>query len=375
MTEIELLSTLVGEIYDATLDPTLWSAALDHAARFVGGCAAALFTKSASLSGANAFDSGIETRYTTAYFDTYIRIDPLSLGHVFAATGQPTAVTDLIAYDEFLDSRFYAEWARPQGFVDFAGAVLDKSSGGSAMFGVFRHQQDGVVGDETRRRMRLVVPHVQRAALIAGVIDQQTTAATNLTNGLDGVACGVFLLDAEMRVLHANVAGRRMLDGADVLRIANGRFTAGEPAADGELGQIVATAATGDRTLGVRGIALPLISSDGERHVAHALPLASDARGDAGGRRAVLALFVHKATVAAPSMPEAIARAYGLTLTELRVLLAIVDVGGAPEVADALGIAPSTVKTHLGRLYEKTGTRRQADLAKLVAGYATPLLR
>ena len=34
----------------------------------------------------------------------------------------------------------------------------------------------------------------------------------------------------------------------------------------------------------------------------------------------------------------------------------------------------STVKTHLKRLYEKTGARRHADLVKLFAGYNSPLL-
>jgi DNA-binding CsgD family transcriptional regulator len=43
-------------------------------------------------------------------------------------------------------------------------------------------------------------------------------------------------------------------------------------------------------------------------------------------------------------------------------------------VAEALGIADMTAKTHLGRLYEKTGANRQADLVKLVAGCRTPLL-
>ena len=57
----------------------------------------------------------------------------------------------------------------------------------------------------------------------------------------------------------------------------------------------------------------------------------------------------------------------------MRMPLAIVEVGGVPEVAEALGIGESTVKTHLGRLYEKTGPRRQADLVKLFAGYTSPL--
>ena len=376
MTKIESLSSLVGEIYDAALEPKQWSATLARTAAFVGGQAAALFTKSASsLTGANAYDSGIDARFTELYFGSYIRLDPLVMGHVSAATGLPTAVADLIPYDDFLDTRFYREWVQPQGFVDFAAAVLDKSAGGAAMFGVFRHADDGLVDEATRQRMRLIVPHVQRAALIAGVIDQRTAVAANLAESLDGVSCALFLLDAAGRVLHANVAARRMLEAGDCLWLASGRLAAREPAADGELGRIVAAAASGDATLGVRGIALPLASRADERFVAHALPLASEARRNVGGSHARLALFVHSAAVATPAMPETIARAYGLTLTELRVLLAVVEVGGAPEVADALGIAPSTVKTHLGRLYEKTGTRRQADLVKLVTGYASPLLR
>ena len=53
------------------------------------------------------------------------------------------------------------------------------------------------------------------------------------------------------------------------------------------------------------------------------------------------------------------------------MLIAIVEIGGAPEVAEALGISETTVKFHLRRLYEKTGGRRHADLVKLVAGFAS----
>jgi DNA-binding NarL/FixJ family response regulator len=57
----------------------------------------------------------------------------------------------------------------------------------------------------------------------------------------------------------------------------------------------------------------------------------------------------------------------------LRVMMAIVEVGGVPEVAPVLGVSETTVKTHLQHVFEKTGTQRQADLVKLVAGYMSPL--
>jgi len=63
------------------------------------------------------------------------------------------------------------------------------------------------------------------------------------------------------------------------------------------------------------------------------------------------------------------AREFQLTPAELRVLFSIVETGGVSEVADILGISEATVRTHLHRLYEKTGSGRQAELVKLVAGY------
>ena len=52
---------------------------------------------------------------------------------------------------------------------------------------------------------------------------------------------------------------------------------------------------------------------------------------------------------------------------------ALVEIGGVPDVAAELGIAETTVKTHLARLFAKTGTRRQAELVKLVAGFSMPV--
>src|SRR5206468_2019196 len=118
-----------------------------------------------------------------------------------------------------------------------------------------------------------------------------------------------------------------------------------------------------------------LTARGGGRHVAHVLPLTAGERRRAGSRYgAVAAVFVQKAPLDIPSPHEIIAKQYQLTPSELRVLFAIVHVGGVPEVAEALGIAESTVKTHLQRLFAKTGTERQAELVKLVAGHASPLV-
>jgi DNA-binding CsgD family transcriptional regulator/PAS domain-containing protein len=377
MDQAEQLSELIGEIYDAALDPSLWSDVLGKAGRFVGGPVAAIFAKSpTALTGTVYYHSGgKDPSYRQLYFDKYIKFDPTTTAQYFSEVGQPMAVADIMPYQEFLETRFYKEWVQPQGMVDAVTAVLDKSVTSAALFAVFRYQSDGVVDDETRQRMRLIVPHIRRAVLIGRLVDLRVADAAGLADTLDGLSAAMCVVDPDGRIVHANAACHVLIDAGDFLSAIRGRIVARDAKVDQTLRELFAAAGAGDAAIGTRGIALPLVARDGSHYVAHVLPLTSGARRLAGiAYSATAALFICRVAAEVRSPPEVIARAYNLTPTELRVLLAIVDVGGVPESAVALGIAESTVKTHLGRLFVKTRARRQADLVKIVTGFASPLI-
>ncbi|QWG21562.1 LuxR family transcriptional regulator [Bradyrhizobium sediminis] len=367
------LSELISEIYDAALSPSLWEHVVGKAGRFVGGSAASIFSKSPTSGEGSVYcESGIGPHYRQLYFDKYIKFDPTTTGHYFADVGQPIAVADLMAYDEFLDMRFYKEWVQPQGLVDFVSAVLDKSMTTAAFFGVFRHERDGVVDDDARRRMRLIVPHIRRAVLVGRLFDLKSAEAATFADTLDGLSTGICLVDSLGRIVHANLACHVILDDGNALFAAEGRLVARDAKFDCTLQQLFAAAGGGDAAIGTQGIALPLTGQDGARYVVHTLPLTSGARRTKG--IAATAVFIRRVALETVSPPEVIARTYKLTPTELRVLLAIVEVGGVPEVAAALGVGETTIKTHLRRLFGKTGADRQADLVKIVAGFASPLI-
>ena len=123
------------------------------------------------------------------------------------------------------------------------------------------------------------------------------------------------------------------------------------------------------------GRKIPLTSHDGSHYVAHVIALPSLLRdGAAEHSSAVGALFVWKAELDGRACAGLIDRAFDLTPAELRVLQSIVGIGGVPETAAALGIAETTVKTHLHRVIAKTGVSRQADLVKLAAAFSNPLV-
>jgi len=366
------LSDLISLVYDAAIDQSLWENAIESVAYFVGGVGAGLFWKDTDAQHVSApHRFGIVWPLPAALFR---QIYPAAVGHFLAEIEQPIVTADLMPYDELTATGFYQEWARPQGFIDFVSAVLDRSATSVAMFGVFRHERDGFVDDETRHRMRLIAPHIRRAVMIARMFDLRIAEAATFADTLDGLDAGLFLVDARGRLIHTNAAGQAILDAGDILHNVGGRLVACDAKVNQTLRGVFAAVEQGDAALGTKGIAVPLIGRDGERYIAHALPLTSGARRRAGViYTAVAALFVRKAALAMSSRSEVIGKIFKLTPTELRVLLAIVEVGGVPEVAAALGVADTTVRTHVGRLFEKTGVTRQADLVKLVAGYATPM--
>jgi DNA-binding CsgD family transcriptional regulator/PAS domain-containing protein len=375
MHEAERLSRLIAAVYDAALDRTLWPAVLPEAAEFVGGSACALYSKNTlNLTGICDYDWGLDQDFKRRYFETYVKFDPVTPAQYLFEVGEVFSTVDLISYDEFLETRFYKEWAKPQGLIEHIGTMLDKTTTSFAAFGVFRRDEEGPADQETYRRMRLIVPHIRRAALIGNVIDLHKSEVASLADAFDGLADGVFLVDASARIVFANTAGQAIIDEGSVLRDRGRTLAAVDPQVDRMLRDVFRAALGGDVEVGTQGVAVPLLAAGDDRWFAHILPLTSGARRRAGDSfSATAAVFLRKVKFEAPSPMKLMAKLYKLTPSEIRVLASLIDVGGVPAVAKQLGLSENTVRTHVQHVFEKTDVRRQVDLVTLVAAHTSPL--
>ena len=374
--DVDRFSGLVADIYDAALDPPLWRKTLKGVCEFVrGGPSASLFWQDAARkTGHSYFVWGGDPRYAKLYWDKYITLNPLTPSAVFFPVDEIYSATDIVPHRQFVETPFFKEWMLPQGWGDVLSVNLDKSATSRAVFSVARRLRDGLVDDEMRRRMRLLVPHVQRSVIIGRLIDTNRVEAAALTDTLDGLEAGTFLVDSCGRLVHANASGRAMLDDGNVLH-ANGKLVARDPQADDALRDIFLAARDGDAALGSKQIAVQLTARDGERFVTHVLPLTSGARRRAGvSYSAVAAVFVQKSGQTASLGIEALAQQFSFTPGELRVLNAMIEMGGVPDMASTLKLSRATVRTHLRHVFEKTGVRRQADLVKLIASHPAPIV-
>ena len=372
--DVEDFSAIVADIYDAALDPPLWRKVLKDVCGFArGGPSASLFWQDAARKTGNSyFVWGGEARFGQLYWEKYIALNPFTPAAGSFAVEQLYSAADVLPPPEFIETEFYKEWMSPQGWGDVLSVNLDKTATGRAVFSIARHARDGLVDEEMRQRVRLLVPHVRRAVMIGKLIDLNRQQAAALADTLDGLHAGAFLVDADGRLVHANTSANDMLNDGNVLH-ANGRLVAFDAKGDQELHDIFAAARDGDAALGGKGVAVQLTARNGDRFITNVLPLTTGARRKAGvPYSAVAAVFVQRAGNDTPPSLDALAERYQLTPAELRVLIAIIDIGGVPEVAAALHLSQATVRTHLRHVFEKTGVRRQADLVKLIASQSSP---
>jgi PAS domain-containing protein len=219
------LSALIGDIYDAALDPAQRLEVLDKIANFTGGQSGGLLLQhSLGISEKLYCYIGTDPQVLQAYSECYPDFDSTVAQRSIAAE-RVVSTEDLVPYDEFRRGRFYREWARPHGWADIASAVIEKTSTCCTFLSIVRHEANGMVDDEMRRRMALVIPHVRRALLIGKTLELKEAQAACFSDILDRFSAGMILLDGQGRIVHCNAAGNAILDASQLP--AGGRWPAG----------------------------------------------------------------------------------------------------------------------------------------------------
>jgi DNA-binding CsgD family transcriptional regulator/PAS domain-containing protein len=360
--------SLLEDIYDTTFNPALWDTTLHRIVEHTDTRTSGLVAKDASGAIRVAHHSGVSDRFVRNYLDTYGQFDPTHSIRLFD-TGDIHSTEDWVPIDEFRRSEFYNGWARPQGLEDVASVLLDKSADG---FSYFCLTNGTLVGDDLRRKIAPLVPHLRRAVLIGQQLHGHAPK-TQFESALDALKAGVFLLDGTGAITHANASAQELVERRDFLRSERGRLVAIDLRLNAMLRDGLTASILGDGMAQSRSAALHFVAHNGERFVGHLLSLNAGRRRETGRTHdAVAVLFVSKAALDTALAPDIIKKVFKLTPAELRVMLTIVEFGCVSDSAKSLDVAETTVKTHLRRIFTKTDTKRQADLVKLVAAFSSP---
>lgn len=172
------------------------------------------------------------------------------------------------------------------------------------------------------------------------------------------------VVDAKARVFRATGETLRALDAFAGLEIAGGCIRASDPSAQQRFRETVARASRSCGTLGI----------DCRRHAgrSHHFPCILGAAVDGGVLHCTV--FVHDGQVnvtfdngeMARSKAAIVSDIFALSATQARVVREIVAGQTLSGIAGTLEISVNTVRTHLQRVYDKTGVSSVTALVRLV---------
>jgi DNA-binding CsgD family transcriptional regulator/PAS domain-containing protein len=221
---------------------------------------------------------------------------------------------------------------------------------------------------------RVLAPHFERAVAIIRALERSESKSAALGEVLERLSSAVVFVDRDGRLVHANAPATQMLTVNDVLGWSGGKPQPRDERAAAHLRAILAAAHREPPSPSCCAFSFGHCTQGGERLTVHILPLSAGNRRHATSSwtagapcAAAAAIVVSQQTWDLPQRLQSAARLYSLTAAESRVVAVLLTgctVGGA---AKALGIKEATVKTHLQHVFDKTGTRRQVDLAQRIA--------
>jgi DNA-binding CsgD family transcriptional regulator/PAS domain-containing protein len=357
------LSELIGSIYNTVVDPSACPTMLNGLADLLGATGGAQVgaynSKAHSVAMlAPRVDPKELTRFSQYWANVWRQCDKHPIGAVVVPEMR-ISDPDHCRPDIFNGS------SKPHGPERMMGATLLTEGSVSTVVSVSRPYPEGEFDAAQIQLFAALIPHLQRAVqlrLRLATLDGQPTSAAEMLNRLPHA---VLLVDAGARVIFANQAATRILGGGNGLSLDPDGLKAETTEDTRRLRQTIADYAEPASELGGGGGRFQLSRRDrGPLTVLLIRHRTQVTWTDI--LRPTAILFVTEAEQAAVLRSERFSHDFGLTRAEAVFAVEISKGDGLQATASRLGVSLTTVRTHLAHVFDKTGTRRQAELVRLM---------
>jgi DNA-binding CsgD family transcriptional regulator len=361
---------LVGSIYDAALDPQLWPDILNRIGDAVGGPQTVFGIYDPPNGLVNVHAPRTDPDFMRSLFD-WAPSNPSLPCIASYPPGKVFNGADVVSPDEFTGTAFYQDWWRPAGFST-APLVTNLFAGAAASGHFASHRQlNRSPSDRQKRLFAVLAQHLVRAVALQRRLHHLTIANERTLTDLDGLEQGFLLVHADARLLFVNGAARTLLDARAGLRLEAGGLSASNADEARKLSGLIgscavgasaATGAGGDMVLrrGAGRLPLDILVIPVQPETAMAsIPSTFP-------QRAVAIVLVSDPETEVRARVESLRDRFGLTLAEATFALEIIKGDGRQATADRLGITVGTARSHLSKIFDKTGVRHQAELVRLL---------
>ncbi|WP_342237229.1 helix-turn-helix transcriptional regulator [Inquilinus sp. OTU3971] len=384
MERADAILSAVQQIYASALSPDGWSGALDAVAAVVEGRYAGVLIEDQTRGQAQLLTDGtwdpehldlVTATAQAGVLPPWLRGLPVGL-----ATRSSTIQADR----DYSRSLYYNEVVRPIGNFYAAVGLLDQTPTHRGLFAIGRPRGAENFAEEDISALQLILPHLRQALDLRRRAGGAELHAAAIETVLDRLDLGVILADAAGRPIHLNRRAEALIGRADGLSVGPAGIMAALPQETRRLHRAIAAAVAAGLPAGsidaveraaAAGAYVRVSRSSG----AHPLlltvvPLSGAHARIHPGQAAWAAVLITDPNAAVAPARALLREMFGLTAAESALAAEISRGDGIQAAADRLSISGNTARTHLSRIFDKTGTSRQAELVRLLAQCRPPAL-
>jgi DNA-binding CsgD family transcriptional regulator len=355
--------------YDATVAPALWPDALQRLGESVGALSCSLYCharkqNSAKLPMSSAHEAFRELRLRNQEFAPDPHIE--RCGRLYGLGRKFLLEQDVSTEVERKTLPHYQETARPAQREWYAGAGFSVN-GNIWCFPVFRSAKQGPFTRKEGRYLAELRPHLARMVRLA----EQFAAAKLITglSTLEQLECAALVIDERGIAINLNRPAQELL--GDDFSILAGRPIARDRASNNRLQRLVTSGLAAE--CGRETSCKPAVIARAEAPwlLADAMPITSF--GSDLFNAGCFVLVLTDLTLLSVPDETRLSLVYSLTAAEAKLTKTLATGHGIEAAADSLRINRETARSQLKAVFAKTNTRRQAELAALVARFRPSL--
>jgi DNA-binding CsgD family transcriptional regulator len=355
------LLALIGSIYEAGFNFSQWESALSQIVDAYGAVSGALTGGGADESDFWTVTTGIEDGYIIKYQQHYHDVNPIWKRTVGSPVGAVQTDAMVMPRAEFVRTEFFNDFMTPQGVTSMLGATAQSDQRRQVVLSVHGSAE---FDDAHRALHAKLAPHLLRAVEISQGLALRQIEGLVSNDVLDQIGRGLLVVNDSAKILFANATAERLLEGGD-LRAEQGIVRGRVGDETEQFHGLIRVCASPIKQTGIGG-KMWLSGREGappaEIIVA---PLHCEVPWFVVDRP-VAVVIVNVPAARRGLSVSALKERFGLTAAESRFADEIVKGDGIKAVASRLGVSATTARTHLVRIFAKTGTHRQAELVRLL---------
>jgi DNA-binding CsgD family transcriptional regulator len=307
-----------------------------------------------------------------AYEEFYYQHDEWTLRfprHVIS--GQVFQGEAIWPQESFFGSIFYNDFLKAKGICQIAGLPTICALGVFDALSIFRGPSENKFDAETFAMLKMLSPHIQTALTMRRKLASLQSRVTGLEDALDSVAVGLVLLDSRAKCVLANKSAQKLLDRRSGLFLDNSALCASSVVESEKLRGLIASAISAEQPTNPSLNRAMLISRSEQKPLQVLVaPLRRETTNPP--RDAVAIVFVNdpdEKTIAPADVLQAL---FSLTVAEARLACTLLEGSSLSDAAELHRVSQETVRTQLKSIFQKTGTRRQGELVRVLSQFSYP---